>query len=105
MSEAMAVVGRGSFSLESSGSYQVGGGARFHPSDEQVQPYAQFLIGYTRFSGGGSGTTFFPGGGVFYQATERAAIQLVVEYEIVRAGGMNANGFGILGGISYAIGN
>ena len=105
VSEAMAVLGRGSFSLESSGSYQIGGGARFHTGDEQVQPYGQFLVGYTRFSGGGSGTTFFPGGGVFYRATERAAIQVTVEYEIVRAGGMNASGFGILGGISYAIGN
>ena len=105
VSEAMAVVGRGSFSLESSGSLHVGGGARFHASDEQVQPYAQFLIGYAGFSGGGSGTTFLPGGGVFYQATERAAIQMAIEYQIVRAGGMNSSGFGIVGGISYAIGN
>ena len=58
MSDTLAVVGR----IGVASSVTIGGGPQFYTGRDEMRPYGQFLVGYTRFDGGGA-TSYSPGGG------------------------------------------
>ena len=101
MSETLAIVGR----IGAASSVTIGAGPRFYTGRDEMRPYGQFLVGYTRFDGGGGAASYSPGGGVLYGVNDTMAIQAGGEFNIVRGGGRTQTGFTVTLGASLALGN